>query len=226
MILSQSQPEPETGSRLPPPRPSRGPSKSPVGAHPRAGSVTCGVQARNLLVNPQAGAARPLCRHAHPEPTEARQPPREVAHTLAATGGSRSAIAVADGAAPRPDEPRHFRRGPHDLLLLPPAADPREPQGHCVARRPWLLHPHLRALREGGAPPASRPSLVEAVAAAACRRPLATPWRSGRSTFRRSPRRAPYASPTQVKVEKKDEGIEAMRKLMGGAADEDEEEGG
>ena len=31
---------------------------------------------------------------------------------------------------------------------------------------------------------------------------------------------------TQVKVEKKDEGIEAMRKLMGGAADEDEEEGG
>ena len=37
---------------------------------------------------------------------------------------------------------------------------------------------------------------------------------------------APYASPTQVKVEKKDEGIEAMRKLMGGAADEDEEEGG
>ena len=29
----------------------------------------------------------------------------------------------------------------------------------------------------------------------------------------------------QVKVEKKDEGIEAMRKLMGGAADEDEEEG-
>ena len=46
------------------------------------------------------------------------------------------------------------------------------------------------------------------------------------STFRRSPRRAPYASPTQVKVEKKDEGIEAMRKLMGGAADEDEEEAG
>ena len=39
-------------------------------------------------------------------------------------------------------------------------------------------------------------------------------------------RRAPYASPTQVKVEKKDEGIEAMRKLMGGAADEDDEEGG
>ena len=37
---------------------------------------------------------------------------------------------------------------------------------------------------------------------------------------------APYASPTQVKVEKKDEGIEAMRKLMGGAADEDEEEAG
>ena len=36
---------------------------------------------------------------------------------------------------------------------------------------------------------------------------------------------APYASPTQVKVEKKDEGIEAMRKLMGGAADEEEEEG-
>ena len=31
---------------------------------------------------------------------------------------------------------------------------------------------------------------------------------------------------TQVKVEKKDEGIEAMRKLMGGAADEDEEEAG
>ena len=29
----------------------------------------------------------------------------------------------------------------------------------------------------------------------------------------------------QVKVEKKDEGIEAMRKLMGGAADEDEDEG-
>ena len=71
-----------------------------------------------------------------------------------------------------------------------------------------------------------RPSLVFAAAAAACRRPLATPWRSRRSTFRRSPRRAPYASPTQVKVEKKDEGIEAMRKLMGGAADEDDEEGG
>ena len=78
----------------------------------------------------------------------------------------------------------------------------------------------------GGAAPASRPSLVFAAAAAACRRPLAMPWRSRRSTFRRSPRRAPYASPTQVKVEKKDEGIEAMRKLMGGAADEDEEEGG
>ena len=30
---------------------------------------------------------------------------------------------------------------------------------------------------------------------------------------------------TQVKVEKKDESIEAMRKLMGGAADEEEEEG-
>ena len=60
MILSQSQPEPETGSRLPPPRPSRGPSKSPVGAHPRAGSVTCGVQARNLLVNPQAGASQEI----------------------------------------------------------------------------------------------------------------------------------------------------------------------
>ena len=29
----------------------------------------------------------------------------------------------------------------------------------------------------------------------------------------------------QVKVEKKDEGIEAMRKLMGGGADEEEEEG-
>mmetsp|Transcript_17594 Transcript_17594/g.46767 ORF Transcript_17594/g.46767 Transcript_17594/m.46767 type:complete len:84 (-) Transcript_17594:21-272(-) len=29
----------------------------------------------------------------------------------------------------------------------------------------------------------------------------------------------------EVKVEKKDEGIEAMRKLMGGAADEEEEEG-
>ena len=38
--------------------------------------------------------------------------------------------------------------------------------------------------------------------------------------------RAIYASPTQVKVEKKDEGLEAMRKLMGGAADEDEEEAG
>ena len=35
-----------------------------------------------------------------------------------------------------------------------------------------------------------------------------------------------HLSPTQVKVEKKDEGIEAMRKLMGGAADEDEEEAG
>ena len=44
--------------------------------------------------------------------------------------------------------------------------------------------------------------------------------------LRRSLRRVPYASPTQVKVEKKDEGIEAMRKLMGGAADEDEEEAG
>ena len=32
-------------------------------------------------------------------------------------------------------------------------------------------------------------------------------------------------SELNVKVEKKDEGLEAMRKLMGGAADEDEEEG-
>jgi len=83
-------------------------------------------------------------------------------------------------------------------------------------------------VREGGAAPASYAFLEEAVAAAACRRPLATlrRRRSRRSTIRRSPRRAPYASPTQVKVEKKDEGIEAMRKLMGGAADEDEEEAG
>ena len=140
-------------------------------------------------------------------------------------GGSPHAIAAGDGAAARSDEPRHFRRGPHDLLLLPPTINSGQPQGHCVARRPRLLHPHLRALREGGAAPASRPFWVFVVAAAACRRPLATPWRSRRSTFRRSPRRA-YAPPTQVKVEKKDEGIEAMRKLMGGAADEDEEEGG
>ena len=50
--------------------------------------------------------------------------------------------------------------------------------------------------------------------------------RRGVPVVRCSPRRAPYASPTQVKVEKKDEGLEAMRKLMGGAADEDEEEAG
>ena len=68
-----------------------------------------------------------------------------------------------------------------------------------------MLDPHLRALREGGAAPASRPSLLFAVAAAAYGDAV--------------------ASTTQVKVEKKDEGIEAMRKLMGGAADEEEEEG-
>ena len=146
-----------------------------------------------------------------------------------ATGGSRTPpLRRRDGAPTGPNQQRHFCRGPHDLLLLPPAINSCQPQGHRVARRPWVFHTHLRAVREGGAAPASRSSLEEAVAAAACRRPLATlrRRRSRRSTFRRSPRRAPYASPTQVKVEKKDEGLEAMRKLMGGAADEDEEEAG
>ena len=66
------------------------------------------------------------------------------------------------------------------------------------------------------------------VASLACRQTCSTSSRVATSPpriLRRSPRRAPYAYPTQVKVEKKDEGIEAMRKLMGGAADEEEEEG-
>ena len=113
---------------------------------------------------------------------------------VASDRGQPYATAAGDGAAPRPNQSRHERRGPHDLLLLPPAINTGQPQGHCVARRPRLLHPHLRAVREGGAAPASRPALLFAVAAAACRRPLATPWCSCRSTFRRSPRRAPYAS--------------------------------
>ena len=63
----------------------------------------------------------------------------------------------------------------------------------------------------------------------ACRQTCSTSSRVATSPpriLRRSPRRVPYASPTQVKVEKKDESIEAMRKLMGGAADDEEEEGG
>ena len=86
-------------------------------------------------------------------------------------------------------------------------------------------------MREGGAAPASRPSLRVAplaIAAAACRQTCSTSSRVATSPprlLRRSPRRAPVRISTQVKVEKKDEGLEAMRKLMGGAADEDEEEG-
>ena len=170
--------------------------------------------------------ARPLCRHAPP----AAHGPRRTALSIQTRrerpgAAARHRCGRRDGPPTRPNQPGHFRRGPHDLLLLPPAINSCQPQGHRVARRPRLFHPHLRAVREGGAAPASRPSLEEAVAAAACRRPLATPWRSRRSTFRDSPRPVPSSSPTQVKVEKKDEGIEAMRKLMGGAADEDEEEG-
>ena len=84
-----------------------------------------------------------------------------------------------------------------------------------------LLTP--RILREVPSVGPRRPGRVVGVPA-----PRATSSRVATSPpriLRRSPRRAPYASPTQVKVEKKDEPSRPMRKLMGGAADEEEEEG-
>ena len=177
-------------------------------ARPGLPSVVGGV-ALELVARPVfhafCGTARPLRRHAPPgahgsPPAAARR--RSHTHNR---GGSPDAIAAGDGPPTRPNQPGHFRRGPHDLLLLPPAINSCQPQGHRVARRARLLHTHLRAVREGGAAPASRPSLVFAAAAAACRRPLATlrRRRSRRSTFRGSPRRAPYASPRRSRSRRK-----------------------